>query len=118
MEARSPEFRAWLQHQHQRGREEVEKITIERRLLLTETHGLERFTRRMALVELTGVAASWARGVHDGLCEAGHPEDAAVFALSPPFPESDPTRGDCDRLGGYVEAGMTVLQNLLSADGA
>jgi hypothetical protein len=98
--------------------EEVETIAIERRLLLTETHGLERFTRRMALVELTGVVAGWARAVHDRLCEAGHAEAAAAFALSPPFAGSEPTTSDCDRLGGYVEAGMRVLQDLLSADGA
>ncbi len=70
----------------------------------------------MALVDLTGWAASWANGLHDGLSRAGYGETAAVFAVSPPFAATDPTTRDCDQLGEYVQARMRVLQDLLAAD--
>jgi hypothetical protein len=91
---------------------------MQRRQLLTHTHALGQFTRRMALVDLTGSVASWAKEVHDGLSEAGHVEVAAVFALSPPFAAADPTTGDYDRLEQHVAARMQVLEDLLSADAA
>ena len=91
---------------------------MQRRQLLTDTHALGQFTKRMALVDLTGSVASWARGVHDVLSKADHAEAAAVFALSPPFAASNPTSGDYDRLEQHVEARMQVLEDLLRADAA
>jgi hypothetical protein len=82
---------------------EAHKITRQRRLLLTDTHALGRFTLRMALVDLTGSVASWAKGLHDGLSQASRTEAAAVFALSPPFTATDPAIGDCDRLGEHAK---------------
>ncbi|MGO9319718.1 MAG: hypothetical protein ACLQBY_02785 [Solirubrobacteraceae bacterium] len=112
----TPEFRAWLQREHQRGGRELEQIMGQRRLLLAHSHGLERFAIRMALVALTGSAVSWTKGVHDGLDEAGHAEAAATFAAGPPFAATDPTTDDCDQLGSYVQAHMRVLQDLLTRD--
>jgi hypothetical protein len=65
---------------------------------------------------LTSAGASWAKGLHEGLSQAGHAEAAAVFALSPPFAATDPTTDDCDRLGEYVEARMKLLQDLIAED--
>lgn len=98
------------------GAQAVHAITTQRRLLPGETHGLGRFTRRMAVVNLTGSVAGWAKGLNDGLSQAGHTEAAAPFALSPPFAAADPTTGDCDRLGEYVEVRMKLLQDVLDAD--
>jgi hypothetical protein len=72
----------------------------------------------MALVELTGSVASWAKAVHDGLSRIGDPDAAAVFALSPPFATGNPTSGDYDRLERHVAGRMQVLQDLLDADAA
>lgn len=112
----TPQFRAWLEHEHDWGRHAVHAITRQRRLLLAETHGLERFTLRMALVNLTGSVARWANGLDDGLEKVGHPETAALFATSPPFAAGDPTTDDCDRLANYVEARMKALRDLLAED--
>ena len=60
----------------------VHAITRERQLLLAETHGLERSTLRMTLVNLTGAVARWANALRDGLDKVGHTETAALFALS------------------------------------
>jgi hypothetical protein len=100
------------------GSQAVRAIATQRRRLSDHTHGLERFALRMALVDLAGSVARWAIGLHDGLSKAGHVEAAAVFALGPPFPATDPTTDDCDQLGEYVEARMEELQELLAADGA
>ena len=70
----------------------------------------------MALVNLTGSVASWADGLQEGLARTGSTDAAAVFALGPPFAATEPTTGDCDRLAQYVEARMTVLQDLLASD--
>ena len=112
----TPQFRAWLEHEHAWGRQAVHAITRQRRLLLAESHGLERFTLRMALVNLTGSVARWANGLGDGLNKVGHAETAAVFAISPPFAATDPTIDDCDRLAEYVEARMKSLHDLLAED--
>jgi hypothetical protein len=112
----TPQFRAWLEHERAWGRQAVNAITRQRRLLLAETHGLERFTVRMALVNLTGSVARWANGLRDGLDKEGDPETAALFAIGPPFAATDPTAEDCDRLGEYVEARITALQELLTGD--
>jgi hypothetical protein len=90
----------------------------QRRLLLEETHGLERFTIRMALVDLTGSVARWGNGLRDGLNKVGHTETAALFAIVPPFAATDPTADDCDRLGEYVEDRLKVLGDLLAGDNA
>jgi hypothetical protein len=96
-----------------RGAQAVRAIMSQRRQV-GDTRGLERFKTRMALVELTGYAASWANGLHDGLTKAGLAEAAAAFAPSPPFAASDPTASDYDQLGDFVEARMNVLQELLA----
>lgn len=106
----------WLEHEYTWGRQAVHAITRQRRQLLAETHGLERFTLRMALVNLTGSVAQWANGVGDGLNKVGHVEAAALFAVSPPFAATDPTTDDCDQLADYVEARVKALHDLLAED--
>lgn len=112
----TPQFRAWLEHEHAWGREAVHAITRQRRLLLEETHGLERFTLRMAVVNLTGSVARWANGLRDGLNKVGHGETAALFAITPPFAAAYPSTDDCDQLAEYVEARMEALHDLLAED--
>ncbi len=112
----TPQFRAWLENEHDWGRHAVHAIARQRRLLLAETHGLERFTRRMALVNLTGSVARWANGLHDGLNRVGHAETAALFAISPPFAAADLSTEDCDQLAEYVQARMEALEDLLAED--
>ncbi len=112
----TPQFRAWLEREHDWGRHAVHAITRQRRPLLAETHGLERFTLRMALVDLTGSVASWANGLCDGLNKVGHAETAALFAGGPPFAAADPATDDCDQLAEYVEARMQALHDLLAED--
>lgn len=114
----TPQFRAWLEHEHVWGRHAVQTIRRQRRLLLTETHGLERFTLRMGLVNLTGSVARWASGLGDGLNKVGRAETAALFAVSPPFAAADSTTEDCDRLAEYVETRMKALDDLLAEDAA
>src|SRR6266568_2082059 len=109
----TPEFRAWLEHERLRGAQLVRAV-MRQRGLLADTHGLERFKTRMALVDLTGSLASWAKGIHDGLAKTGNAEAAAAFALSPPFAATDPTATDYDQLGDFVETRMQVLQELLA----
>jgi hypothetical protein len=41
-----------------------------------------------------------------------------VFAPSPPFAVSDPTSGDYEQLGDFVEARVKVLEKLLAYDAA
>jgi hypothetical protein len=112
----TPQFRAWLEHEHAWGRHAVHAITRQRRLLLVETHGLDRFTLRMTLVNLTGSVARWADGLGDGLSKVGRAETAARFAISPPFAATDPTTDDCDELAEYVEARLRALHDLLAED--
>jgi hypothetical protein len=110
----TPELRAWVEHERAWGREALRAIVRQRRLLLTETHGLERFTIRMALVDLTGSVAKWANGLHSGLEKEGHAETAALFASAPPFAASDLTAEDYDHLGEYLEARVQALGDLLA----
>jgi hypothetical protein len=70
----------------------------------------------MALVELTGSVARWARNLHDGLLKIGDTKAAAVFAMSPPFAATDPTIGDFDLLSEYVEVRIGSLRDLLARD--
>ena len=88
----------------------------QRRPLLADPHGLDRFTVRMALVNLTGSVARWANGLGDGLGKVGHTETAALFAIRPPFAAADPTTEDCDELAEYVQARVKALHDLLAED--
>ena len=112
----TPQFRLWLENEHARGGQAVRAITRQRRLLLAETHGLERFRLRLALVDLTGSVAKWGNGVNDGLNKVGRAETGALFAIPPPFAASDPTAEDCDNLAEYVEVRMKALHDLLADD--
>jgi len=112
----TPEFRAWLEQERDWGRNAVHAITRQRRLLLAETHGLDRFRVRMALVNLTGSVARWAHGLNHGLNKVGHTETAGLFAIDPPFAAADPSTDDCDQLAEYVQAHMNALHDLLAED--
>jgi hypothetical protein len=112
----TPQFRVWLEHECEWGRLAVQAITRQRRPLLADPHGLDRFTVRMALVNLTGSVARWANGLHDGLSKVGHTETAGLFAIGPPFAAADPTTEDCDQLAEYVQARVTALHDLLAQD--
>ncbi len=72
----------------------------------------------MALVELTGSVARWARNLHDGLIKVDDTSAAAAFAISPPFAATDPTTGDCDLLSEYVEVRIGLLRDLLAQGSA
>jgi hypothetical protein len=72
----------------------------------------------MALVDLNGSVARWARNLHGGLIKLGDVKTAAVFAMSPPFIATDPTIGDCDLLSEYVEVRISLLRDLLARDPA
>jgi hypothetical protein len=114
----TPQFRAWLERERAWGRHAVHAITRQRLQLLEETHGLARFTQRMALVNLTGSIAAWANGLRDGLNKVGHADAAALFGIDPPFAATDPSTDDCDRLAEYVEARMAALGELLAENAA
>lgn len=114
----TPQQREWVERERLWGLRASHVIARERGDLSAGTHGLERFTTRMALVELTGRVARWANGLHDGLSRTEHAEAAAAFALGPSFASADFTESDYDRLGDYVEARMQVLRDLLAADGS
>jgi len=114
----TPEFMAWLAHEQAWGRHALRAIAARRRSLLVDSHGLEQFAIRMAIVDLTGAVARWAGGLHDGLSRARQARAAAAFAASPPFAAADPTTGDCDRLAAYVEERMELLEDLLSGASA
>jgi hypothetical protein len=114
----TPQFRAWVERERAWGREAARAIARQRRLLLAETHGLEQFTKRMALVNLTGSVARWGNGLSAGFKNVGHTETAAVFAISPPFAATVPTSDDTDHLGEYVEARIKVLGDFLAGDAA
>jgi hypothetical protein len=114
----TPEFRSWLERERATGRRALNAIARQRRQLLAETHGLERFALRMALVDLTGSVARWGNALYERLEEAGHVEAAAPFATAPPFAATDPSTDDCDQLAEYVEARLQVLGDLLAGDAA
>jgi hypothetical protein len=112
----TPAQREWVERERLWGIRASHAIVRQRGELSADTHGLERFTARMALVELTGRVARWANGLHDGLSETEHVEAAAAFALDPPFAVADFTASDYDRLEDYVEAHIQVLRDLLATD--
>jgi hypothetical protein len=114
----TPQQRAWVERERAWGARASQVISRQRDELSADTHGLDRFTTRMALVELTGRVARWANALHDGLAKSEHVEAAAAFALSPPFAAADFTASDYDRLEDYVEARMLVLRDVLAADGS
>jgi hypothetical protein len=72
----------------------------------------------MALVDLNGSVARWARNLHDGLIKVGDAKAAAVSAMSPPFVATDPTTGDCDLLSEYVTVRISLLRDLLAQNSA
>jgi hypothetical protein len=72
----------------------------------------------MALVDLTGSVARWARNLHDGLIKVGDDKAAALFAMIPPFAGTDPTVGDYDLLSEYVEVRISSLRDVLARDSA
>lgn len=109
----APEFRAWLEQERGWGSEAIQEISRRRRAAAGERHGLERFTVRMGLVELTGSIAAWAGGLHAGLIKAGAGEAAASFAFSPPF-ASEVEDADFDRLRDYVAIRVELLAGLLA----
>ena len=114
----TPQFRAWVERERAWGTAAVDAITRQRRLLLSETHGLDRFTIRMNLVKLTGSVARWGNGLRAGFNKVGHTDTAAVFSVAPPFAATEPTTDDCDRLADYVKARMEVLHDFLAGDAA
>jgi hypothetical protein len=113
----TPELRAWLERERAWGVLALRAIARRGGQLHADGRGLERFSARMALVELTGSVAKWAHGLHDGLDRSGPPEAAAPFAIAPPFAATDPTSGDCERLGQYVAARLEVLRGVLAEAG-
>ncbi len=110
------QLREWIERERARGALASAAIVRERRVQQGAT-GLERFATRMAMVELTGSIARWAGAVRDGLAKAGCTEAAALFALTPPFAEPEPTQEDYDRLDDYVQARVAMLTELLAARG-
>ncbi len=112
----TPQFRAWLEKEHEWGRQALHAIGRERRELQRETHGLDRFKLRMALVKLTGSVAQWANGLGKGLNKLDRAEAAALFAISPPFAAADPSADDCDRLAEFVEQRMSAVDEVLAED--
>jgi hypothetical protein len=114
----TPQFRAWVERERAWGTQAIQAITRQRRLLLAETHGLERFTQRMALVNLTGSVAKWGSRLRAGFDSVGDAETAAVFAIAPPFAATNPTTDDCDHLRDCVDALVKALDDFLAGDAA
>lgn len=110
------DFRTWIERERAWGRHAVAAIARQRKLVVADGSGLERFTVRMALVELTGSVARWGNGLREGLAKVDRSEAAAAFAAGPPFPATDPRPADCDHLRDYVETGMSALEDLLAGD--
>ncbi|HEX7609131.1 MAG TPA: hypothetical protein VF380_00535 [Solirubrobacteraceae bacterium] len=113
----TPELRAWLERERAWGVLALRAIARRGGQLHEDGGGLERFGARMALVELTGSVAKWAHGLNDGLGRSGHAQQAAAFAIAPPFAATDPTAGDCERLGDYVEARLEIVRDVLAEEG-
>ena len=109
----TPEFRAWLEQERTWGSLATREITRRRRAADGEMHGLERFTVRMGLVQLTGSIAAWADGLRAGLHKRGFEDAAARFASSPPF-AGEVADADFQRLQDYVVARVELLGELLA----
>jgi len=78
---------------------------------------MDRFSRRMALVELTGSVAAWAKGLAKGLEKVGRSDSADLFSVSPPFASAGSGADGYDELHEYVQARMTALADLLAGSG-
>jgi len=107
-----PEFRAWIEQERAWGRRAIEEISRRRRLAEAGRHGLERFTGRMGLVELTGSIATWTNGLRAGLLKEGGEVAAEGFASNPPF-ATEAAGADYDRLCDYVARRVELLGELL-----
>ena len=114
--APTPALRGWLEGERAWGRHALHAAGAQRERLIGETHGLERFARRMALVSLTGSVAKWANGLHEGLTRNGQLAAAAAFQAPPPFPDTDAGPADCDRLSDYLHAHIDAIGEVLAAD--
>jgi hypothetical protein len=114
----TPEQRSWLERERDWGNLAAGAIAARGEELHADGSGLQRFGARMALVELTGSVAKWAHGLYEGLGRVGHPDAAATFAAPPPFAATDPTKGDCERLAGYVRARVQLVREVLAQEDA
>jgi hypothetical protein len=110
------EFLEWIGRERSWGRQAIHAIARQRPLVLTESSGLDRFSVRMALVELTGSVARWGNGLYEGLAKVGRDDAAAQFGTGPPFPATDPGSLDFDRLSEYVEIRVKALGELLARE--
>jgi hypothetical protein len=109
----TPEFRAWLEQELTWGSRAIREISRQRGAADEGLHGLERFTVRMGLVELTGSIAAWAHGLQAGLLKVGAEQAAARFAMSPPF-AGEIAGDDYGRLEDYVASRVELLGELLA----
>jgi hypothetical protein len=114
----TPALRGWLEAERAWGRHAIHATGTQRRHLLEQMHGLERFGRRMALVNLTGSVARWANGLHEGLSRNGLLDAAAAFDTPPPFPETDAGPVDCDHLQEYIQERVERIGEIHAAEEA
>jgi hypothetical protein len=110
----TPELRDWLEQERTWGAHARHAISQLSRSAPPHPHGLERFRVRMALVDLTGSVAAWAKGLLDGLTRWGFDEAAAAFQTGPPFPATDLSAADYDRLKSNCQCAQFVLPVLPS----
>lgn len=113
----SPDFRAWIEQERRWGRRAIEEISRRRRLAEGGRHGLERFTGRMGLVELTGSIAAWTNGLRAGLLKEGREDAAEGFVSNPPF-ATEAEGADFELLGDYVARRVELLGELLDGTSA
>lgn len=111
-----PDFRTWVERERDWGLAALGAVDRTRRQVLEEKHGLDRFSVRMGLVELTGAVAAWSHNLRAGFEKHGDAPEAAEFAAPPPFADTDPSAADCDRLSDYVEARRRQLADWLADD--
>ena len=109
----TPAFRAWLEQERSWGSQAIREISRQREAADGRLRGLERFTVRMSLVELTGLIAAWANGLQAGLIKVGAGDGARPFAVSPPFAE-EVTEADYDHLKDYLAVRVEILTELLA----
>lgn len=114
----SPELRAWLSHERERGTEFGISINKQKRRLAGESSfildSLSMFTPdpTAMLRRLTERAAAWSVKVQHRLI-AELPLKSDAFDGKPPPAHPDPTQGDFDRLAGYIEQRVEVLKAIL-----
>ena len=106
---------SWLEGERAWGRHALHAAAAQRERLQGETHGLDQFARRMALVSLTGSVARWANALHEGLSRNGQAGAAARFGEPPPFPATDAGPADCDRLRDYLNEHIDAIGEILAA---